>query len=98
MTVAQFVDRVVMLMRNDEIERGGWDENCIFVGSEGVNRIVVAFKDGSEFELEVRNLKTDLRPTGLAHWFVKMLRGLKRKKSGGTLKVVRRACGAHSAI
>lgn len=89
MTVAQFIDHVVLLMRNDEIERDGWIHNCIFVCSEGVDRIVVALEDGSEFELTVRNLKTSMQPTDLAYWFVKMLRRFKKKKTDATIKVVR---------
>ena len=65
MNVPQFIDHVVMMMRNEGYERDGWDDNCIRVAAEGKDRIVVAFEDGSEVELTARSTTTDLRQAGV---------------------------------
>jgi len=81
MNVPQFVDHVVMLMRNDKHERDGWDENCVRITAEGRDRIVVEFEDGSEFELTARPTTTDLRQAGVRYWLAVLLDRLKSEKA-----------------
>jgi len=87
MNVPQFVDHVVMLMRDEGYERDGWDDNCLRVVAEGKDRIVVEFDDGSKFELTARSTTVDdLRQAGVRYWLTKLLGKVKREKTKDVVK------------
>lgn len=86
MNVPQFVDHVVMLMRNEGYERDGWDDNCVRVAAEGKDRIVVAFEDGTEFELTARSTMANLRQAGARYWLTKLLGKVKSRKAKDVVK------------
>lgn len=92
MNTVEFVEHVVMLMRDDKYERMGWDDNCVRIATKGKDRIVVAFEDGSEFELVARPV-TDLQKAGVRWWLDEVFRKLKSKKAKDVVKETQRAHG-----
>jgi len=85
MNVPQFIDHVVMLMRNEGYERDGWDENVFSIAAKGKDCIVVEFDDGSKFELVARST-ADLRQAGVRYWLNSLLDKLKSKKAKDVVK------------
>lgn len=93
MNVTEFIDHVVMLMRDDKYERMGWDDNCVRIAAEGKDRIVVAFEDRSEFELTARPTTADLQQAGVRYWLSKVLQKVKSKKAKDVVREAQRAHG-----
>ncbi len=93
MNVTEFIDHVVMLMRDDKYERMGWDDNCVRIAAEGKDRIVVAFEDGSEFELTARPTTADLQQAGVRYWLSKVLQKVKSKKAKDVVREAQRVHG-----